>query len=373
VPYTPAATLRTRDVGRAGRRCAVVARTDQPGHLVDSELRLLFRALESPPPPPLIELPSWDAGLAMRAAQEWHATGRLTALHLGAAHSCINGLSSDASWEVDTADRPPQIMAQSAVVRMPFWLGRAGAEWCLWRAAERLVPHGRLYLVGARDRGVDGLRAVAEPVVGPLLSSAVGEHRRLYVYERTVSEPPPQDFPGTMDTAVAGQALRVHLHPLVFSPETVDFATEALAECLPPRGGRWLDLGCGSGVIATLAARRRDRQVTACDWSYAAAETTRATLDANGVGAQVVLADGVPEGADPFDVITLYPPFHVGHRVDHTPSERLLEAARAALAPRGEVVVALTSAQSEARLLRGRFRHVEVLLSAKSVRVFSCR
>ena len=156
-------------------------------------------------------------------------------------------------------------------------------------------------------------------VVGPIVERAAGEHRRLYLFERQVDEPPPQRFAWTTEARVAGREFTLCQHPTLFSPARVDPATALLADNLPDRDGRWLDLGCGSGVL-TVAAARPDRTLTAVDWSYAAVETTRRALAANDLTADVRLADAAPPADPPFDVVLCYPPFHVGPRVDHDPA-----------------------------------------------------
>ena len=151
----------------------------------------------------------------------------------------------------------------------------------------------------------------------------------------------------------------------------MDPATALLAENLPGRDGRWLDLGCGSGALS-VAAARPDRALTGVDWSYTAVETTQRTLAANGCAADVRLADGAPSREPLFDVVICYPPFHVGPRVDHGPAVRLIRTARDRLAPDGELRVVLTSAQSPRDLLTANFRDVTPVAAAHGCQVFSC-
>ena len=370
----PPVPWRRREVRIGPARATVTARTDQPSELLDRELRLLFRAVARPPEGTWLEVPSWDASLAAAAtAAGWEADGALTPVNLGAAMSCEAGLSSSPGWRIVLPSVAAETRAACAVLRAPYWLGRAGVEWCLRVAAGGLAHGGTLYLLGPRDRGIEAVRPIAERVVGPLTWRSVGEHRRLYTYERAATDTPPQEFGWTSSENLAGHSLTIHHHPLVYSPGRADPATRLLAANLPVRGGRWLDLGCGSGILAAVAAQAPDRAVTAIDWSYAAVETTAATLAANDLPGDVVLADGIPPDLEPFDVIVCYPPFHVGLRVSHLPGERLLDSARAALAPDGELVVVLTAAQSPARLLRPRFTSFEPLAESGGARVFRCR
>lgn len=349
---------------------AIPSRADQPASELDQELRLLMRSLDRQPEPPLLEVAAWDAGLEIAAnAAGWPDDGMLVPLTLGASGSCQAGAGA---WTVLPLDELLPAEARFAVVRAPHWLGRAGVEWVARAAATALPPGGLLALLGDRARGVESLRRRLPPIVGPLVDRAAGEHRRLYLYERQVDDPPPQQFAWTTTQRIAGRKITLCQHPTLFSPTRVDPASALLAENLPDRDGRWLDLGCGSGVLTAVAARS-DRQLTGVDWSYAAVETTRQTLAANGLEADVLLADGAPPGEPPFEVILCYPPFHLGPRVDHGPAARLIRVARDCLAPDGELRVVLTSAQSPRDLLQPNFRELSQVASAHGARVFSCR
>ncbi len=365
-----ATALTWRRLRLPGGSVAVPARADQPASELDQELRLLMRALDRQPEAPLLEVAAWDAALSAAAtAAGWPDDGMLVPLNLGASESCQAGAGA---WTVLPLDDLLPAEANFAVVRAPHWLGRAGVEWVVRAAAKALPPGGLLALLGDRARGVESLRRRLPPIVGPIVERAAGEHRRLYLFERRVDDPPPQQFAWTSIQRIAGRDVTLCQHPTLFSPTRVDPATALLAENLPDQDGRWLDLGCGSGVL-TVTAANSDRELTAVDWSYAAVETTRRTLSANGLTANVLLSDGVPPGQEPFDVVLCYPPFHVGPRVDHGPAARLIRAARDCLAPEGELRVVLTSAQSPRDLLAPDFREMRLVASDHGSQVFSCR
>ncbi|MHA3724780.1 class I SAM-dependent methyltransferase [Leucobacter sp. HY1910] len=117
------------------------------------------------------------------------------------------------------------------------------------------------------------------------------------------------------------------------------------ADAAPPY--RVVDLGCGNGVLAVSAALAwPGARVTATDQSAAAANATRVTAEAAGVGHRVTVHRGdaleaVPTGAA--DLILLNPPFHTGATVHAGVAHRLIRSCTGALAPGGELRIVFNS------------------------------
>ncbi|MEU9335588.1 methyltransferase [Streptomyces sp. NPDC048290] len=77
------------------------------------------------------------------------------------------------------------------------------------------------------------------------------------------------------------------LHRGVF-PSTLSAATEVLASIVPyPRGGSFLEIGCGTGVIAVTAALSGCASVTALDINEKAVANTVVNAGRHGVGDRV--------------------------------------------------------------------------------------
>ncbi len=141
-----------------------------------------------------------------------------------------------------------------------------------------------------------------------------------------------------------GLGLSVCAHGAAFAGARVDIGTRFLVEHLAaavPDAVRAVDLGCGTGVLASvLAAARPGIEVVATDESAAAVASARATVEANGLAGRVRVqrARGTA-GIEPdsVDLVLLNPPFHVGAAVhDGVARELFAEAARV-LRPGGEL------------------------------------
>lgn len=130
----------------------------------------------------------------------------------------------------------------------------------------------------------------------------------------------------------------VTAHGGAFAGTKLDIGTRALLEVMDEGIGGFdvttaLDLGCGTGVLATaLALTHPDVRVVASDVSWAAVASARATADGAGVGDRVrtVQQDGATDIADEsIDLVVFNPPFHTGHAVVEDMAHRLfVEAAR---------------------------------------------
>ncbi|AWI29963.1 methyltransferase domain-containing protein [Streptomyces sp. ICN441] len=103
------------------------------------------------------------------------------------------------------------------------------------------------------------------------------------------------------------------LLPDVFPPYT-DPGPELFASWVPyEKGSRFLEMGCGAGVAAVLAAQRGARRVVALDINPAAAENTRRNAARHGVSDRVTALSGdlfdPLEPAEPFDLVFWNTPF----------------------------------------------------------------
>jgi 16S rRNA (guanine1207-N2)-methyltransferase len=161
--------------------------------------------------------------------------------------------------------------------------------------------------------------------------------------------PGPSSFPRSQQHADLG--LTVCAHGAAFAGTKIDIGTRTLLgslERMAPGAGTALDLGAGTGVLATLLARTRpELTVLAADQSAAAVASAEATAAANGLGDRIrVIRDdaaaSIPDAS--VDLVVLNPPFHVGAAVVTTAADRLFAAAGRVLRPGGELWTVYNSA-----------------------------
>lgn len=127
----------------------------------------------------------------------------------------------------------------------------------------------------------------------------------------------------------------------VFAGASLDLGTRSLVEVLDqlPPYRRAIDLGCGTGILAALLAKRDPTaRVLASDQSAAAAASARLTMAANGLEVEVVRDDGLSLEEDgSADLILLNPPFHTGAAVHSGLAPKLFADAARVLRPGGEL------------------------------------
>lgn len=129
-----------------------------------------------------------------------------------------------------------------------------------------------------------------------------------------------------------------------FGGTRVDIGTRYLLEFFPdmaPDARHAIDLGCGTGILATSLARARpELRVIATDQSAAAVRSARETARLNGVAGRVEVVRDDALAAQPdasADLIVLNPPFHVGSTVHAGIALKLFADASRVLKPGGEL------------------------------------
>jgi 16S rRNA (guanine1207-N2)-methyltransferase len=138
--------------------------------------------------------------------------------------------------------------------------------------------------------------------------------------------------------------LWVCAYGMAFAGTKIDIGTRLLLESVErmyPGARTSVDLGCGTGVLATALARARpELQVLATDESAGAVSSALATVAANGLTGRVqVLRDDAMStlGDASVDLVMCNPPFHLGTSMPSGASLKLFGAAGRVLRPGGQL------------------------------------
>lgn len=202
-------------------------------------------------------------------------------------------------------------------------------------------PRVTLYAGGRDKHMTPAMNEVLAGVFETVAATRGRQKSRVLVASgpRPVADPP---FPVRAQLPEIG--LTVVAHGGVFAGARLDVGTRFLLahlDAMAPDARVGLDLGCGTGILASALARTRPRmRVVATDRSAAAVGSARATAEANGVGerVEVVRDDAAGElSAGSVDLVVCNPPFHLGGAVHTGAAEALFRGAARVLRPGGEL------------------------------------
>ena len=209
-------------------------------------------------------------------------------------------------------------------------------------AVARHAPAGAVLLAGGRVKHMSlGMNAVLGKYFGTVQPQLARQKSRLLIASDPLRAEGTPPYPVTEHNAELD--LDICAHGAVFAGTRLDIGTRFLLTFLPeiPAAARAVDLGCGTGILAAMYARRNPgAEVLATDRSAAAVASAGATARANGLAASITAVQDdamstLPAGSA--DLILLNPPFHLGSSVHAGAGLKLFEAAGRVLAPGGQL------------------------------------
>lgn len=207
-------------------------------------------------------------------------------------------------------------------------------------AVARYAAPGAVLLAGGRVKHMSlGMNAVLARHFEAVQPQHARQKSRVLLATGPRRDGEPSRFP--VVEHLAELDLDVAAHGAVFAGTKLDIGTRFLLTFLPDmKAARHaVDLGCGTGILAAMYARRfPEAAVTATDQSAAAVASARATAAANGLAGRIstlqddALSTFPDAGAD---LVLLNPPFHVGAGVHAGAGLKLIAAAGRVLEPGG--------------------------------------
>lgn len=209
-------------------------------------------------------------------------------------------------------------------------------------AVARFAAPEAVLLAGGRVKHMSlGMNAVLERYFASVQPQLARQKSRVLVAREPKAAPNDHLFPVVESLPELG--ITVCAHGAAFSGARLDIGTRYLLTFMDriPAARQAVDLGCGTGILATMyALRHPDALVVATDQSAAAVASAKATAQANGLGERVaVIHDDAMSTLEPgsADLILLNPPFHLGASVHAGAALKMFQAAARVLAPGGEL------------------------------------
>lgn len=241
-----------------------------------------------------------------------------------------NGI--EAPWAFVPSTELPEGPFDFVLARLPR--GMRQLSWMLSRL--QLTP-GTPAILGARSKDVQKSTVTAvDQAFGPAASTLARHRARLIRAEARGSGTPAEPQRWSVEGA------RVVALPGVFSEKCLDRGSELLLKA-DIGGGHVIDLGCGSGVLGlVIAKRQRNARVLFVDSSHAAVRSAQLGWEASDLGdrARFVAGDSLADQPDASaDTILCNPPFHEGRAVHRGIAARMFADAARVLRPTGALFI----------------------------------
>ncbi|GCE26359.1 hypothetical protein KDA_18430 [Dictyobacter alpinus] len=230
-------------------------------------------------------------------------------------------------------------------------LYQPGNVWMLYAlriAAYALKPGGRLYVVGAKDRGILTVAKRLQELFGNVETLTIQKGHRVLCATKQGAFPL---------TAFPDTALRI------FADSKLDEGTQLLLSALTVQSSdRCLDIGCGAGYIGLHMAKLAVQgHVTMVDASLAAVDASQqAVTQANLTNVQVLPSDGAQAVLDQqFDLVATNPPFHQGGIQTLEIAQRFIRQAAQILMPSGRLYLVANRFLKYEPTLQTHFQHIQ--------------
>ncbi len=237
-----------------------------------------------------------------------------------------------------------------AILNMLYQPSNAWMIYGLQVAAYALKPGGRLYLVGAKDRGVLSMAKRMRSLFGNLEALVISKGQRVVC------------------SHVENNSLDLHsqeglLLPTTFAEGKMDEGTRLLVVALEVHATDIaLDIGCGAGYLGMQIAHVASKgHVTMVDASLVAVDAARNMVEQSGMtNVQVLASNGIQAvKGQRFDLIVTNPPFHLGGIQTTEIGERFIREAAQVLRPRGRFYLVANRFLKYEPIMRACFHSVE--------------
>jgi len=213
-----------------------------------------------------------------------------------------------------------------------------------------------------------------ESIIGETKTSLAKKKARLIFSQYSLNNqksPHNQTIPESLQTNSAQYKLQQHGLtviglPGVFSRDSLDIGSRVLLQYMPitQPNQKLIDLGCGSGVLGTFAAKQNPEiEVTFTDESWLAVESAKRTFKANIDSTVDFFVTDVLEGLpnNSYDHILCNPPFHQQNVQTLSIANKMFKESAKKLKPSGELRVVANRHLKYRGYLNKYFSKVEVI------------
>jgi 16S rRNA (guanine1207-N2)-methyltransferase len=249
-------------------------------------------------------------------------------------------LSSGGEDPLRFADRVPEETPAPDLAVLFFPKSKELGRYLLGELGRVLPPGTPIEVVGPKRGGIRSARPWVEELLGEVGPLSSARHAMHFEARRT-KDLVAADGTKRFTFEVGGTPVEVVSYPGVFSHGELDPGTRLLLEHLElGETERVLDWGCGAGTILSwIRLRAPEAEVDGIDVWAPALRSARATLAANGLGAETVWAsDGFSDVRERYDLIVSNPPLHTGLETDLDLVRVLIREAGPHLVPGGRMV-----------------------------------
>lgn len=212
------------------------------------------------------------------------------------------------------------------------------------QAPRILAADGELVIAGYKDEGTKTYIGKAEQYLGCRAEVSRGERQLQIARFKPARTGEPLDDRGYRDWHVIA-----HLHgkpvfskPGLYGWNKIDDGSRHLIACLQQQivmpaaaPATALDLGCGYGYLALMAAYLGVQRIIACDNNAAAIASCLRNFQEHGVQGEVIADDCAHGIHHQFDLVLCNPPFHRGFDTERSLTEQFVSSAAHHLKPGG--------------------------------------
>ncbi len=234
-----------------------------------------------------------------------------------------------------------------AVMNLLYQPGNTWILHGLQVALYALRPGGRLYVAGAKDRGILSTAKRMQEYFGNVETLQISKGQRVVCSRKQ-----------------AGQFPKIQVQDVtMFANNKLDEGTRLLLAALEVRAtDEALDIGCGAGFIGLHIARLATRgHMTMVDASLAAVAVAQRAVEQSGLtNVQVLPSDGVQAvSKQRFDLVVTNPPFHQGGIQTMEIAGRFIRGAAQVLRPQGRFYMVANRFLKYEPTLHSAFKQVE--------------